>query len=216
MASGVYRIRCVITGKVYVGSSLDLDRRLYGHRRKLILGKHANAHLQASWNKHGPDAFVLEILETVDPECLLDSEQRHIDAHDSANRQRGFNIRRRAESNFGLTVSPETRARISAAHKGHGASAETRAKIGAKHKGKTISAAARAKMSAAKLGKKLSAEHRSSMSAERLARGPEWHAKLSAARMGNKNSLGRKHPPEVLEKIAAASRAMWAARRASR
>lgn len=212
--SGVYRILCLVTGKVYIGSSLDTRRRIYGHRRKLIRGKHANAHLQAAWDKHGADAFVFEVVEAIyRPEFMLDAEQRHMDLHDATNRERGFNIRLRAESNFGLPVSEQTRARISAAHLGHDTSAETRAKIGAKHRGKTISVEARAKMSAAKLGKTLSAETRTRMSVSTLARGPEWRARLSASRMGNTNSLGRKHPPEVREKISAASKAMWAARR---
>lgn len=211
--SGVYRIRCSPTGKVYVGSSLTLGKRLNGHRRKLVTGKHANAHLQAAWNKYGPDAFVFEVIETVDAEYLLDVEQRHIDLHDASNRQRGFNIRLRAESNVGFTMSPQSRALIAAAQVGRIITAETRAKIGAKHKGKTISPEARAKMAAAKIGGRASAETRAKMSASVRARGPEWNAKLSAAKVGNKNSLGRIQPPEVRAKIAAASKAMWAARR---
>lgn len=109
--------------------------------------------------------------------------------------------------------SVETRAKISAASKGRECSVETRAKIGAAHRGKVISPEARTKMSVAKKGKTLSAEVRANMSASLRRRGPEWRAKLSAARVGNKNSLGRKHPPDVLAKISAASRAMWAARK---
>lgn len=109
--------------------------------------------------------------------------------------------------------SAETRAKISAAGKGRIVSAETRLKIGIAHKGKTITPEARAKMSAAKRGKKLSAEVRSSMSASVRARGPQWRARMSASRIGNKNSLGRKHPPEVLAKISVASLAMWQRRR---
>ncbi len=215
VTSGVYRIRCLVNSKVYVGSSLAIDRRLSGHRRNLIRGKHVNAHLQAAWDKYGADAFEFDIIERVDPERLLDVEQFYIDWHQASDRTRGFNIRLKAESNVGLPVSEETRRRISIAQKGHGASAETRAKIGAKHKGKTISPEAREKMRAAKLGKKMSDEARANMTVSMLARGPEWRAKLSEAKKGNKNSLGRIQPPEIRAKISAASKAMWAKRRLS-
>jgi group I intron endonuclease len=112
-----------------------------------------------------------------------------------------------------FATSPQTRRRISEAMKGRVVSIETRAKIGAKHKGKVISADVRAKMAAAKVGVRASAETKAKISAAVRARGPEYHAKLSASKIGNKNSLGRRHPPEVLAKIAAASRAMWAKRR---
>ncbi len=212
--SGIYRIRCTLTGKVYIGSSLNIDRRLYGHRRHLASGKHVNAHLQAAWNKYGPDAFEFEIVEIVEPTILLEVEQFYIDWYQASDRERGFNIRLKAESNVGLPVSDETRRRISIAQLGHGASAETRAKIGAKHKGKTISLEARAKMRAAKLGKKMSETARQNMAAAVRARGPEYHARLSESKKGNKNSLGRKQSPEVRVKISAASKAMWAQRRA--
>src|SRR5688500_2771396 len=104
-----------MTGKVSVASSMDLNRRIGRQRRKHNLRRHLNAHRQAAWNKYGPDAFVFEIIETVGPECLLNAEQRHIDSHKAADRNCGFNIRMKAESNVGLPVSKETRARISAA-----------------------------------------------------------------------------------------------------
>ena len=53
-------------------------------------------------------------------------------------------------------VSNETRAKMSAAHKGRVVSEETRAKMSAARKGKQLSEETRAKMSAAKKGKKFS------------------------------------------------------------
>jgi hypothetical protein len=50
---GIYQIRCLANGKVYVGSAADLRRRWGRHRRALSIGKHVNGHLQAAWLKHG-------------------------------------------------------------------------------------------------------------------------------------------------------------------
>ena len=51
-------------------------------------------------------------------------------------------------------LSPETRARIAAARKGHEVSAETRAKIGAARKGRTHSPETRARIAAAQKGRR--------------------------------------------------------------
>jgi len=213
--SGIYKIVCTTNGKVYVGSAINVRRRLEGHKSRLNTGHHPNAHLQAAWTKYGASAFVFEIVEAVAPECLLVFEQRYLDSFGAANRERGFNIRIKAESNFGLKTSDETRAKLSLVGRGKKRSAETCRRIGDGHRGKTISIEAREKMAVAKRGKPLSAEHRAKLSVSVRARGPEYHANLSASRLGNKNSLGRKHPPEVIAKIAAASSAMWARRRAN-
>ncbi len=63
--AGVYRIRNTINGKVFYGSSLDLDGRLNSHRFKLSAGAHPNEGLQCDWNDLGPDAFAFETCETV-------------------------------------------------------------------------------------------------------------------------------------------------------
>jgi group I intron endonuclease len=212
-ASGVYRISCTANRKVYIGSALNVRKRLGGHRARLKAGAHINAHLQGAWNKYGSEAFTYTLLEETRPEFLIALEQSYIDIYDAANRERGFNIRSRAESNVGLPLSASARAKLSERLRGRPVSAETRAKIGAKHKGKTISIEARAKMAAAKLGKPLSEAHKRQLSILVRSRGADYHRKLSASKIGNTNSLGRKHPPEVIAKISAASIAMWARRR---
>jgi group I intron endonuclease len=59
----VYRIRNIVSGKFYIGSSSNLYERWRTHRQQLRSGKHSNHHLQASWLKHGEEAFKFEILE---------------------------------------------------------------------------------------------------------------------------------------------------------
>ena len=97
-ASGVYQIRCIPTGKVYVGSAVDLFKRWEQHRRTLRKSEHRNRYLQHAWDKYGEKQFVFEILEFVDVSHLLEAEQEWIDSTACVDKDRGFNIRDTAES----------------------------------------------------------------------------------------------------------------------
>ena len=57
--SGIYVIRNLVTGKIYVGSAVIIGKRVYEHRRLLMLGTHGNRLLQRAWAKYGSDAFQL-------------------------------------------------------------------------------------------------------------------------------------------------------------
>lgn len=91
-SSGVYQILCVPTGKIYIGSSVNLRERWDKHRRSLRNGNHRNVHLQNAWDKYGEDNFVFSVLEIVKPSNLLRIEQAWIDKTDCADRNIGFNI----------------------------------------------------------------------------------------------------------------------------
>lgn len=60
--SGVYEIRNTISGKGYVGSSTNISRRWYQHRRRLGNNSHKNPYLQNAWNKYGGDVFDFRVL----------------------------------------------------------------------------------------------------------------------------------------------------------
>jgi hypothetical protein len=91
-ASGIYEIRCITTGKLYIGSAVRLNDRWRKHRYDLDRGKHKNAHLQAAWDKYRSDSFVFTILEYVEREALLAAEQRWIDETQCADRSKGYNL----------------------------------------------------------------------------------------------------------------------------
>jgi len=76
--SGVFQVKNMATGKVLLGSSLNLEGPLNKHRFMLKINSHPNKVLQKDWNELGPDQFVFEILETVpirdDPHFNLKDE----------------------------------------------------------------------------------------------------------------------------------------------
>ena len=53
--AGVYQIKNTANDKVLLGSSLNLEGPLNGHRFMLGLGSHRNAALQKEWNECGAD-----------------------------------------------------------------------------------------------------------------------------------------------------------------
>ena len=77
--SGIYQIRALHSNEVYIGSSVNLEKREKDHFRFLRYGTHDNPKLQASYNKYGKDNFVFEVLIFCEPENCLDLEQEHFD-----------------------------------------------------------------------------------------------------------------------------------------
>ena len=117
--SGIYSIVHNESGKIYIGSAINLYKREHEHRFDLDTNCHDNQRLQNAWNKYGKDAFKFEVLEIVqDPSNLLIKEQWWMDKLQSYDRNKGFNIRKIAESNFGLKHSPETIEKMSQSHLG--------------------------------------------------------------------------------------------------
>jgi group I intron endonuclease len=104
--SGIYEIRNIITGKLYVGSAVIMAAREYEHCRLLILGKHGNRLLQRAWTKYGSEAFRFGVLEVVPSvKQLIAREQHYLDALQAADPRHGYNIAPRAGSTLGDLVS---------------------------------------------------------------------------------------------------------------
>lgn len=114
MKSGVYKITNTTNGKFYIGSSKDIDWRWYCHKHHLKTGQHINPKLQHSWNKHGENKFVFEIIEKVKPDenLLLEREQYHLDLLKPYERNVGYNICATAEGGDNITHNPNKEAFI--------------------------------------------------------------------------------------------------------
>jgi len=76
----VYQIRNIKNGKIYIGSTIDYVGRQKRHLRRLTNGNHHSIILQRSWDKHGSDNFIFEVLEIIyDKGVLLEREQYYLD-----------------------------------------------------------------------------------------------------------------------------------------
>lgn len=146
MRSGIYRIVCMISGKSYVGQSVNVDGRVRHHFTRLISGTGQNKHLQNAFDLYGAENFVAEILEFCDRELLTQREQFWIDHYGFENL---YNMCPAAGSTLGRPFTEEAKAN----HVGM--------------KGKKHSEETKAKMSEAARGKKKTPEHKAKLSAHR-------------------------------------------------
>lgn len=231
LASGIYRIWHVDSGKSYIGSSVTLRRRIRDHFRDLRAGAHANPKLQRAWNAHGEDAFRCEVVELDEKSQLTKREQFYIDSFHAIGAT-GFNVVPRADRR---EMSTETRERIAAAMRtpenrelmrkyatGRKHSDEAKAKVSAAARGRKHSASSRSKMSALRIGMKFSDEHRRNIAAARARQRPftkeeinrrsarvrATYASLSDERLLPMRTarLGLKSSAEHCAKISAANR----------
>ena len=62
---GVFQIRNTVNGKIYVGSSLNLDAIWNRNKMELNFGNHRNSILQSEWKQFGERNFTYEILAEV-------------------------------------------------------------------------------------------------------------------------------------------------------
>lgn len=75
----VYKILNIKTGAFYIGSTKNKRKRWNEHKNDLLKNIHHCAYLQRSYNKHGKDCFVYEILANVPEEYLRKLEQWFVD-----------------------------------------------------------------------------------------------------------------------------------------
>lgn len=80
----IYRIVCFVTGKCYVGRTMDVEGRKVEHFRALRLKKHHSTKLQRAYNKYGLDKFYFEVIESgVSSEAIESTEIQWIEHFNS-------------------------------------------------------------------------------------------------------------------------------------
>ncbi len=162
MTCGIYQIKNIVDGKIYVGQSVDVAMRWSQHRSALRLGRHPNRYLTNAWHKYGPDAFVFEMLLPCDVADLTKFEQMALDSIPDGQR---YNLAACAESAMrGTTASPETRAKQRAAKLGRKQSPETCARRSAGMMGHACPPTTRESISAANTGKRRTLEQKIALS----------------------------------------------------
>lgn len=172
MVSGIYAIVNTISGKRYVGSTVNLKKRKCQHWYRLRKNKHGNAHLQNAWNLYGEANFRFEIVEYVHWEFLLDAEQRYLDANCG-----GYNMATCAEASArGRIRSAETCARIGASKKGQ--TAHNKGKTTSDEDKASVSEGTRRAMARPEIKAKISSGQK------RAWADPIHRAKMGAAHIG--------------------------------
>jgi len=79
--SGIYKWKNKINGKQYIGSSINLSKRLqfyYSNSSRKALLKRSQSHVCSALLKHGTCNFSLEILEYCEPEKCLEREDYYL------------------------------------------------------------------------------------------------------------------------------------------
>ena len=186
---GVYRITCLPTGRVYVGSSINIDRRLRGHWSLLDKGKHSNPRLQRAWIRYGASAFAAEVLVNCMPAAALELEQLLLDEHLSQG------------SCFNIAL--ETRAPMA----GRKHSADAHRRMSEAQKGRVVSAAVREHMRALTIGRPWSPTMREGQMKVRAQRSEATAAKVAAekavkaAAPKSKRVLSEEHRKALSEKL---------------
>lgn len=191
MKSGVYKITNSVTGKIYIGSAINIKFRWQRHLSYLRRGTHENEYLQRAFKKQGEAAFIFDVLEYCKESECIEREQFYIDKYTPTLVEIGYNMCPIAGSARGRVMSPEARAKIS---KGN--------------MGKPKSAEARHAMSAAKTGKKtypMSEEQKHKIRLTRIGKkaSDETKQKLSIAHTGKKQSaeMIAKRIPKLSRKV---------------
>lgn len=189
--SGIYAIVNTKTHAAYIGSSVDIGKRIKQHARSLERGRHHSVYLQRAWSKTR-GLFVYGVVDLCAPSKLTVLEQQYLDLYVSQ-----YNcspIADRPPSRAGRIVTAEERAATSARFKSIPRTALWRKRIGNAHRGKKISSA---QIEQARAAIKEFARTRTGPFSE------EANAKRASA------ALGRKHKPRARAKIAAARREYW-------
>jgi len=73
--SGIYCIRCTITGAMYIGSAVDLAKRVAEH----VYYDKSNLHLQRAIALYGLENFEVIVVVFCEIDLLLEREQYYLD-----------------------------------------------------------------------------------------------------------------------------------------
>jgi len=111
----VYLIWCFKSNKGYVGSAVNLGRRMRKHRSALRGRYHDNKHLQSAFNAYGEYQFAIYMVEDCSKDEVLKREQFWMDKYEAIDRSLGYNSCPVAGSRLGSKLSNEQRINLKVA-----------------------------------------------------------------------------------------------------
>lgn len=227
---GIYKIENLINGKVYIGQSIDIEKRHIGHRSELQNQKHSNRFLQRAWNKYGEINFIFKIIEECEELELDEKEIFYIDKYresgkvynmtDGGGGSRGNILTEETKNKISQSKknpSIETRIKLSKAAKGRIHSEESKRKLSEILKGRIFSEETRLKLSETAKKRKHTDETKKKLSEINRNRPEEVIRKLSESHKGyvmpeeqkekiRKSNIGKKHSNESIKKMSTAKK----------
>lgn len=207
--AGVYKLTCKNNGKMYIGKSVNIMRRLNDHRRSK-----ENGYFQRAVLKHGWASFKVDILETFenfdkvkDNQSLLNRESYYINLFDTTDRTLGYNRCKYSSDTTGIPFSDEHREKLRKASIGKKRPPRTdehRENLSIALSGRVFSEETKEKMRKAQSGKKRSPHSKERIEKIRQKNIGRKHSDETKEKLRQAN-LGKKHSEETKEKVSRAN-----------
>jgi group I intron endonuclease len=194
-----------VNNKIYIGQSVNIEKRWGDHKYELRGNRHGNEHLQNAWNIDGEDNFEFTIIGECDENQLNTMEEYYIFELMSYDRRVGYNKNYGGKSG---RPTEEARKKNSEAQKGKHHTEETKKKMSETRKTVMNRPEVRKKISESLKGKTFSEDYRKKLSENnaRYWKGKhhteESNKKRSEALKGEKAYwYGKHHTEETRKKI---------------
>lgn len=187
----LYRITNTVNGKIYIGQTVQPDKRWYQHRKD---ASRPTMIIHHAIKKYGADSFAFEVIagcktwdDANDIETLLVRQY-------NSQVPNGYNI---APGGMNAPKSEEWKQKVSQALMGHEVSQETRDKVSKGNTGKVRSEEFKKNVGDFWRGQERSEEHRTNLSQSLIG---------NQNCLGHQNGLGYRHTEEAKKRISDAIR----------
>ena len=177
MKTGIYKITNIVNNKFYIGSSVNVRKRIVDHIRRLRSDTHGNPHLQKAWNKYKEEKFSFNVLLYCDKDSLIFYENRAIEIFNTLNSDKGYNCIPAKDTHLTGSNYEKIKYQRAETQKKIMQSVKARQRISQANKGRILSEKTRTRMSRARKGKKRPKEHTAGMLASNIGRIPSQKTK---------------------------------------
>lgn len=113
---GVYLLRNLINGKIYIGKTNNFTRRFQAHKDSKNHKFNRNSIISKAISKYGWNNFSIKILESykeVENDILLEIEKYWINEYNSTDRTIGYNLVKEGAGMMGYRHTQETKDHLS-------------------------------------------------------------------------------------------------------
>ena len=87
----IYAIRCIKNGKLYIGRTTNLIRRIEVHFQELKSGRHTNKEMLEDYKKYGREEFEIYLLEENIPFDERRKEYKYMEQFNTYDKKYGYN-----------------------------------------------------------------------------------------------------------------------------